>query len=62
MRRLRLVLVNEFDWLRDEFTEDDCQGLIDQFVNSPADFLRLNALPDDEEIIIEIQDITEDNA
>ena len=59
-RRIRMVVVHEYDWIPDVFTVDDSNDSMDAFMEDPSEFFRFNAFPDDEVIMVEFTDITEE--
>jgi len=59
-RRLRMTMVYEFSWSLDTLTEDDVHRLVENFLGNPRAFLNLDYPEWDEEILVDVQDITEE--
>lgn len=59
MKRLRLTMVYEFSWSKDELTEEDSDNLVKNFLEDPRGFLNLDFPEWDETVLVQVEDISE---
>jgi hypothetical protein len=56
---MRLTVVYEFDYLVDQVTEEMATRLVHNFSVDPTGFLHPTELEVDEELIVQVEDITD---
>lgn len=60
MRRVRLTFVSEFDWQTEELTPEHMDQIVEMFLDNPEGWVA--PVDDEDEIIISVDDITEESA